>query len=203
MKILAAVCVFLFAASISAAQDSASVKLQKGSWELGGIIGGGTGLGKSSGTQFLFAGGRGGRIFTKEHLPGWLKGNFEWAVEVMPLYEVFAGPTREVSKSQSIYGGSFKPVIWEWNFTSNRKIVPYTAIAGGILFTTRNIPPGNTSAVNFTPQFDFGTHIFLKPRRAVLLGGAIVHHSNASLGRENPGYNTSFFWTIGYSWFKR
>jgi hypothetical protein len=121
----------------------------------------------------------------------------------MPLYEVFAGPTREVPGSHGIYGGSFKPAIWEWNFTSSRKIVPYAAIAGGVLFTTRNIPPGNTSPVNFTPQFDFGAHIFVKPRRAVLLGGAIVHHSSASLGRENPGYNTSFFWTVGYSWFKR
>jgi len=30
----------------------------------------------------------------------------------------------------------------------------------------------------------------------------VVHHSNASLGDRNPGYNASVFFTVGYSWYK-
>ena len=33
--------------------------------------------------------------------------------------------------------------------------------------------------------------------------GAYVHHSNAGLGTDNPGYNAALFFTIGYTWFNR
>src|SRR5260370_1791096 len=100
------------ARSAPAAQDWVSQSLKRGAWELGVLAGGGTGLGKSSGTQFVYAGGRAGLILTGDHLPGFLHGNFEWAVDVMPLYAV-------LPPASAIYGGSFKPLIWQWNFTSS------------------------------------------------------------------------------------
>ena len=187
---------FLVAACAAHAQDVASNSLTKGTWELAAFGGGGTGLNHAIDTKFLFAGGRVGRVMTSEHLHGWLRGNFEYAADFLPVYIVFA------ANGQNIYGGSFKPVIFQWNFTSGKRIAPYIQATGGVLFSTSNVPPGNTSTVNFTPQGVFGAHIFVKPKRAVLLEAAIVHHSNASLGTQNPGYNASFFFTIGYSWFK-
>ncbi|MGA7915168.1 MAG: hypothetical protein WCA00_08035, partial [Candidatus Acidiferrales bacterium] len=74
-------------ASAPADQNWVSQSLNK-TWELGVLAGGGTGLGKSGGTQFIYAGGRIGFILTHDHLPGLLHGNFEWAVDVMPLYAV-------------------------------------------------------------------------------------------------------------------
>jgi hypothetical protein len=185
----------LFIASAAAAQDLPFKTLTRGTWELGAFAGGGEGFGKSDNTQFLIAGGRGGLVLTKEFMPGILRGNFEWAVDVMPVYIVFP-------PNSGVYGGSIKPVIWKWNFTHWQKVAPYFAAAGGILFTRQNIPPGDTSQVNFTPQADFGIHIFLREGRAITLEMDAVHHSNASLGNQNPGYNGSYFFTVGYTWFK-
>jgi lipid A 3-O-deacylase len=182
-------------AASAAGDDFAGQTIKKGTWELGLLGGGGEGLGKSDNTQFAFAGGRVGYVLTGEHLPGWLRGNFQWTVDMMPVLTVFPA-------SGAIYGGGFKPVIWQWNFTSHRKFVPYFSADGGILFTTHNVPPGNTSYVNFMPGASFGAHIFTRRGRAVFFQVSAVHISSASLGTQNPGYNGSLFFTVGYSWFK-
>ena len=178
-----------------AGEDLLSTSLAKRAWELSLLGGGGTGLGAADNAQFAYAGGRIGVVLTGEHFSGWRRGRFEWAADVLPVYEV-------LTPKQNVYGVSVKPVIWQWNFTSGRRIAPYIAVAGGLLFTTQNVPPGNTSWVNFTPQGAFGAHIFLRRQRAVLIEGSVVHHSNASLGTLNPGYNASLFFTVGYSWFR-
>jgi len=182
-------------AMAAASQDFRAESLKKGSWELAVLAGGGTGLGKSSGTQFIYAGGRAGYIFTEDHLPGLLRGNFEWAVDVLPLYSVLT------PGGGAVYGSSFKPVIWQWNFTSGKKFAPYVAAAGGIVFSTSNVPPGDTSQVNFTPQLVAGTHYFFEKRRALFFEGSLGHLSSASLGHQNPGYNVTLLFTVGLSWF--
>jgi lipid A 3-O-deacylase len=169
--------------------------LSRHAWELGVFSGGGLGLGKSDTTQFLYAGGRVGWVLTGDHLHGWMRGNFEWAVDLMPLYTVFP-------PNSAVYGGSFKPAIWQWNFTSGKKIVAYVAAAGGIVFSRDNIPPGDTSTVNFTSQLVTGARIFLKPGRALFFEDAVGHFSSASLGNHNPGYNAFLEFTVGYSWCK-
>lgn len=195
MKLLAQLIAGLVLAAGAAAQNLPADSLTRSTVELAPFIGVGTGLGKSSGTQFFYLGGRGGLILTGEHLPGFLRGNFEWAVDLMPAYTVF-------TTNGAVYGASIKPVIWQWNFTSGQKFAPYVAAAGGIVFTTRNVPPGDTSQVNFTPQFVAGTRIFTKPRRAFFVEGSLGHMSNASLGNHNPGYNVTLVFTVGYSWFR-
>lgn len=194
-RTIAALSFMLLCTSAASAQGLASESLSKGTWELGVFGGGGDGLGKSDNTQFAYAGGRIGRVLTSEHFSGWLRGNFEWAVDVMPLYAV-------LPPASAIYGGSFKPVIWQWNFTRGNKVAPYFAAAGGIVFSTHNVPPGDTSYVNFTPQAVFGAHVFLKHSRALIFETDIAHLSSASLGNHNPGYNATILFTVGYSWFK-
>lgn len=210
MKTIAVICLLLTCAGSALAQDQPAPtraaqdaepqdfvtrSLTKGTWEFGVLGGGGEGLGSRTNTQFMYAGGRVGVILTREHLSGWMRGNFEWAGDLLPIYVVFP-------PESAIYGGSIKPVMWLWNFTSGKKIAPYFGPEGGVLFSTHNVPPGNTSYVNFTPGGVFGAHVFLKKGRALIFEGAIVHHSSASLGTTNPGYNASFFFTVGYSWFK-
>jgi hypothetical protein len=177
------------------AQESASHSLRKGTWELGLFGGGGAGLASVDDTRFVYLGGRVGRVLIQDRFSGWRRGNLEWAIDLMPVYTVFA-------LNNPVYGGSFKPAIWQWNFTSGKKIAPYASIAGGILFSTSNLPPGDTSWVNFSPQVAFGAHIFVNSGRAVLLEGAYVHHSNSGLGTFNPGYNASILFTVGCSWFR-
>ncbi|HWG59334.1 MAG TPA: acyloxyacyl hydrolase [Candidatus Acidoferrales bacterium] len=185
----------LLGAAAAPAQKLPSASLAYHAWEFAPIIGGGNGLGHRDNTQFLFTGVRAGWVLSREHLSGWMRGNFEWAGDFMPVYTVY-------TPQGAVWGASMKPVIWQWNFTHGKRIAPYAAIAGGVLFSRHNVPPGNTSYVNFTPQGAFGMHIFLKPGRALLLEAAVVHHSNASLGTQNPGYNASIFFTVGYSWFR-
>lgn len=194
MKALAAFALLL-AATPAAAQQETSGPVQKGAWDLGFFAGAGVGTSKAPDTQFFFVGERIGRVLTADHLGGWRRGNLEFAAEFMPAYVVFttAGP---------IYGASFKPVILRWNFTANRHIVPYLHLAGGVLFSTSNVPPGNTSRVNFTPQGGGGIHWFRRPDQSLDFGCDLVHHSSAGLGTQNPGYNFSVFFTLGYSWFK-
>jgi lipid A 3-O-deacylase len=195
MKLLAAALFALLIAPAISAQDLVSSSLTRGTWEVGVFAGGGDGFGKSDNTQFMVAGSRIGWVLTGNHLPWIFRGNFEWAVDLMPVYIVFP-------PNSAVYGASFKPAIWQWNFTHWKKASPYFAAAGGVLFTRQNIPPGDTSQVNFTPQADFGVHIFTREGRAITLELDAVHHSNASLGNQNPGYNGSYFFTIGYTWYK-
>jgi lipid A 3-O-deacylase len=193
-----AVAIFTFAtvaAPRAAAQDLPAQSLTRGTWELGAFVGGGTGLGKSDSTQFAYMGGRAGLVLTGEHGSGLFRGNFEWGVDAMPVYMV-------MTTNGPVYGGSFKPVIWQWNFTHGKKIAPYVAAAGGIVFTRSNVPPGNTAPVNFTSQFVTGMRIFTRAGRAFFIEDAVGHLSNASLGNHNPGYNGLIVFTVGYSWFK-
>lgn len=201
MRLISGALLFFFAVcSVATAQEGGQqplplVSLEKGVWELGLEGGAGTGLASASNTQFVYAGGRFGRVLTKTRFSGWRRGNFEWAVDVLPVYKVF-------TPRGSIYGGSLKPIIWQWNFAGGARIAPYVAAAGGALFTTRNIPPGNTSSVNFTPQGTFGARIFTSRGRALVVEGSVVHLSNANLGAYNPGYPVSLLFTVGYSWFR-
>ena len=209
-KLAAAIALFLALGTLAAAQDPTASQappssvpqdfqaqsLKKGAWELGVLAGGGSGLGKSDNTQFFYAGGRAGYILTGEHLPGLLRGNFEWAVDILPLYPVLT------PDGGGIYGASIKPAIWEWNFTSFKKFAPYVAAAGGVVFSKSNVPPGDTSKVNFTPQFVAGTHYFYQKRKALFFEGSLGHLSSASLGPHNPGYNVTLVFTVGLSWMK-
>lgn len=180
--------------TVQASGDYVHETLRRGAWETGLVAGGGDGLGKSDNTQFMWAGGRVGLVLTGEHLPGWLRGDFEWAGDVLPIFTVFP-------PNSAVYGGSIRPVIWQWNFTSHQKVAPYFAAVGGIIFTRQNIPPGDTSQVNFSPGASFGANVFTKSKRALKFEMSIIHISNASLGNHNPGYNGSIFFTFGYSWF--
>src|SRR5215467_7853411 len=154
-------------------QSSASNALTDGrdSWDLGVFLGGGTGAGKSSNTQFLYAGGRGGLILSPDLFTSTpIRGNFEYAIEIMPVYTVF-------TPVGAVYGASIKPIILQWNFTKPRTVLPYVHIGGGVRW-------------------------FVRPARSLDFQVDVVHHSNASLGDHNPGYNASVFFSVGYSWYQ-
>src|SRR2546430_13093185 len=83
-----------------ATQPANSLADGRGSWEFGAFLGGGTGAGKSSDTQFLFAGGRAGRVLTPDLFSSTpIRGNLEYGIEIMPVYTVF-------TPSGAVYGAS-------------------------------------------------------------------------------------------------
>lgn len=184
----------LACAASAAAQADPTETLRKGTWDVGVWAGGGTGVGARSHTQFFNTGFRFGRVMTDYHGQGWYRGNFAFAVDLIPVYYVF--------QEKAIYGGSFNPVLLKWNFASRRRVSAFAEAGGGVLFTTSEVPEGDTSRVNFTPQGGMGLHYFTRERQAVTFTGKWVHISNAGLSDPNPGINSAFQFTLGYTWFK-
>jgi hypothetical protein len=177
------------------AQNLLAESLEKGTWDFGVFVGGGTGLLAAKNTQFVMAGVHVGRVLTDEYLSGWARGNFEFAGDFMPVVEVF-------QPRHATYGGSFTPIMLRWNFTSYHHVAPYMLLSGGGLVTWDNVPPGNTSTFNFVAGGSIGTLLFTRPKRALAFETRWVHISNANLGVQNPQLVSNFMFTVGYNWFK-
>jgi lipid A 3-O-deacylase len=132
-------------------------------------------------TGVFNAGLRYGWILTGPHLPGFLRGRFEYAVDGVPLFLVF-------QPANTAYGVSFDPLGLKWNFEPHGRLSPYLELCGGALFTDHNVPTG-TNTVNFTPQAAVGAHI-LRAKYNVSLEVRYLHISNAGLATPNPGINS-------------
>ena len=127
------------------------------------------------------AGLRYGWIITGPHLPGFLRGRFEYAVDAVPIFLVF-------QPANTAYGVGFDPLGLKWNFQRHGQISPFLELTGGVLFTDHKVPT-YTNTVNFMDQAALGMHI-LGRRYNVSLELRYMHISNAGLGNLNPGLNT-------------
>lgn len=193
-----AIMAVLLCASLASAQGTPSATLAKGAWEFGVWSGGGVGVpGGVEETHTFSLGLRVGRVLTGEHGGSFLRGNLEWAADLIPAKLVFQP---RPDGRETVYGAGFNPLILKWNFTGHRRVAPYFEMGGGMLFSARHVPFG-TSKVNFTPQAGFGLQFFTARRNAVSVAAKYVHISNAGLEEPNPGVNTLQF-TVGYSWFR-
>lgn len=209
-------------ATASTASPAAS-ELTTRPWEYGPFFQGGEGIdsiGDSWDYTLLSAGVRLGKVITDEHLPGLLRGQFEYAGELMPYWEALTPPPHEqlVQGKYYPYGGgayhgvSITPIILRWDFQPHGKFAPWLQGAGGLIYTTHKFPPdvlvvhgtpGGTSVWNFSPQFGVGFHYFVRPRRSINFSANAVHISSSSLGDRNPGVNASVQFQIGYTWWTR
>ena len=155
---------------------------EKGSHEIQLWVGGGHSVSGGRGNIGVFnAGLRYGWILTGPHLPGVLRGRFEYAVDAVPVFLAFQ-PT------DSAYGAGFDPLGLKWNFERHGRVSPYLELTGGALFTNHNVPPG-TNTVNFMDQAALGMHL-LGAKHNVSLELRYMHISNAGLATPNPGVNT-------------
>ena len=195
--ILLAVVLCLSVAAV--AQDNA---LSKPVWEIGPWFGGGTGLGHASDFKFINAGVRIGRVLTGTIGDGKYRGTFEWASDIMPLYDVRQAQFYDSGPTKWIYGFAVNPVVLKWNWTANDKVVPYFAAEGGMLFSWDDIPQPKTSSFNFLPGGAFGMYFLKGEKGAIDASVHVTHISNASLSGRNPGINATMQFRIGYTWFK-
>ena len=217
------------AQQVSAANASpASAKLATLPWEYGAFFAGGVGIGDRSDFSFANAGVRAGKVLTRPLLPGLLRGQLEYAAELMPYWQSFT-PAPNVHDAHVVYpdgstafvpepygGGTFTgvsvtPIVLRWDLQPGRRIAPFLQGAGGLIWTNHKYPPdilvpsgrpGGTSVWNFTPQFGIGAHYFLSGGRSIDLAANAIHISSASLGDRNPGVNASVQFQIGYTWWK-
>ncbi len=187
---LALLVLTLFAPTTLRAQsDPASAANEVEVW-----TGGGHGLnGSTSSTGVWNVGLRYGWLLTDPAGPGFLRGRFEFGVDAVPVFLV-------VQKTGTAYGFGLNPFALKWDFTSNRRIVPYLELNGGTLFTDNRTPPG-TSHVNFTSSGAIGAH-FVRSRFTWSAELRFMHISNAGLVSPNPGINTLQI-RLGFSHFSR
>ena len=106
--------------------------------------------------KFLLAGVHLGKVLTPEIGHNMLKGDFEAAVEVFPLWMSFTPTFQKLNcpagatvasqcKGPTTSGGTYRgvsitPAIFRWNFTSGKKWMPWIQGAGGVIYTTRKYP---------------------------------------------------------------
>ncbi len=231
MRKLIVVLLFVLAlAAVATAQDYVHSTYDSKPWEIGAWGGYGNGVGKSGDWRFIEGGMRFGKVLTHEIGSGALRGNLEFSGDVMPLFLVrqpeivqtvapieltaqssrtnplfMAGPGVSfvrTGRAETIYGGGFNPFVLRWNFTRGKKIVPFFGANGGVLFTTKDMPQPDSSAINFMSGAEFGAHFFRSEKRAITFSGHVLHVSNASIGNHNPGLNTTLHFRLGYTWFK-
>ncbi len=188
--------VLVLAASSPFARAQSSKPLDGKPWDFGVWVDGGFSVpGGTKDTQIISAGGRLGKVLTGDHFPSFLRGNFEWSADLVPLYYVW-----QPAPAENAYGEGFNPVNLKWNFTSSARVVPYLELGSGVLFTS-HVVPLNTSHVNFVTHATLGFQFFNNDRRAITTGILYEHISNAGLTVPNPGVNTVQF-QLGLNWFR-
>jgi hypothetical protein len=143
-------------------------------WEFGALVQGGTGLQDRSDFKFLMIGGHAGKMLTSEMGGGIFRGNFEYAVEVFPLWQSYTPtfqrikcPPGVTSASQcsapytvggTFTGASVTPIILRWNFTAGQRLMPWVQGAGGVVWTNHKYPAvGNTNYLDPT-QTGYGAN---------------------------------------------
>jgi len=174
--------VAVFVALFWTASARAQAGPQEGSNDLEVWTGGGHGLNGSTASSGVWnLGARYGWVLTAPHGPGFLQGEFEYAVDVVPAFIV-------TQKTDTAYGFGVNPFALKWNFTKSHKVVPYFELGGGTLFTNVKVPPG-TSHANFTSSGALGLHF---PGRKFTWSAELrfMHISNAGIADLNPGINT-------------
>lgn len=172
----------LAATLLCAGSAFAQVGPEQGGSEIQVWTAGGHSVSGGRGNTGIFdIGLRYGWVLLGSHGPGFLKGRFEYAIDAVPTYLIFQ-PTN------TAYGVGLNPLNLKWNFERHRRVVPYTELSGGVLFTTHDVP-ANTSSINFAPAAAFGFH-YLGDKFAWTIEGRYLHISDAGLSRLNPGVNT-------------
>jgi len=155
---------------------------EKGGRELEFWSGGGPSIpGGIRGLGVWNAGFRYGWMITGLHGPGFLRGRFESATDVSPIFWV-------LQPGGTAYGIGIVPSVLKWDFQQRGRVVPYFDLDGNVLLTSKDTPP-HISKVNFTPSAAMGAH-FLLHKYALTAEFRFLHISDAGLTNPNPGINT-------------
>ena len=136
-------------------------------WSYGVLLQGGVGLQERSDFDFFNAGVRAGKVLTPELGSGALKGNFEYGVAVLPLWQSYtpqfqrlkcsppvqAGIGKNVCSQPDTVGGTYsgislEPIQLRWNFTHGERWMPWVQGAGGVVWTNHKYP----AIGNLNPQ---------------------------------------------------
>jgi hypothetical protein len=197
MKIASRLLLVCFALAAFATAQSPTTEpvqvLRTPGWNYGFYVGGSQSFANTPSAQTFLIAGRVGRVLTHELGSNALRGSFEMAIDIIPINEFWIA-------GNSQYAGAINPFIAKWNFTGGKTVSPYLAAVGGVVFSPSNLPPGDTSQVNFTSGAELGAQWFHRPKQSWDFAVKIYHLSNASIGNKNPGINGAVQFMVGYTW---
>jgi hypothetical protein len=132
-------------------------------WDFGALVQSGVGLTEDRGSfKFLMVGAHAGRILTPQLGSGLLKGDFEYGVELFPLWQsytpkfqrancvqifppgvpsgTYVSCSAEYTVGGTFTGVSVTPAIFRWNFTHGGRWMPWIQGAGGVIWTNHKYP---------------------------------------------------------------
>lgn len=188
----AAAIVVLGASLAPAVPANAQAPLARGSseWTAAAAVAGGVSVLQSAGGQRYVMPALGwGRVLTDLRGPGWMRGRFEWLVEVSPFFVEWAeGRAR---------GAGIVPLGWRWNLEPHGRVFPYGEVGGGALWTTEAVPAG-TTATNFMTHAGLGLRLLDAHGRGLIVGYRLHHISNGNRVARNPGVNAHML-VIGWT----
>ena len=140
---------------------------------MGLLTQGGVGLTDNrGGFRFFMAGVHAGKVLTKDFGPAPLRGNFEYGVELFPLWRSYTPVTKRqncvavtavqtscsapFSIGGTYTGISLTPIILRWNFAGSSRIAPWIQGGGGVQWTNHKYPafggpPVSTGGVSLSP----------------------------------------------------
>jgi hypothetical protein len=121
-----------------------------------------------------------GRVLSGPKFSGALRGRFEWAFEVTPVYGQY--------HPHSTFGFGVSPLLWRWNFEPRGRYAPFAQLSGGALWTSNPVPDRTTTA-NFIANAGAGVRVLLKSQQALVLLYRFDHISNGNRLDRNPGVN--------------
>jgi hypothetical protein len=171
-SLLAAVLLALGAAAQTPSSNPLDTASSHQPHEFGVVVQAGNGITDSrGGFHFLTAGVHVGRVLTNNFGSGVLRGNFEYAGEILPYWQAFTPyfqrvacyplsgtPTAPITftctlpyKVGGTYTGvSITPIILRWNFARHGRITPWVQAAGGVVWTNHKFPAyGNLDTSNY------------------------------------------------------
>lgn len=152
--------VLLTCAAVAQAPAMAGNRVHRDAWDFGAFADGGFGVTQNRGDfRYFSLGVHVGKVLTPDVGPGWLRGNFEYGVEVFPLWQSYT-PTfmRQncvyvtVSGSQlascsapftvggTFTGVSVTPAVLRWNLAAAGRLVPWAQGGGGLIWTNHKYP---------------------------------------------------------------
>ena len=126
--------------------------------EMGVLVQSGFGVTESRGSfKFLLVGVHAGKVLTGKYGPGPIRGNFEYAVEVFPLWQSYSpkferrmcipgsGGVGVSCSAPYTVGGTFTgvsitPILLRWNLVGTRRISPWLQGGGGMIWTNHKYP---------------------------------------------------------------
>jgi lipid A 3-O-deacylase PagL len=193
LRCAAMLCAICFSAADLRAQSVASQEPERGSTELQVWSGAGHSVKGGTNRTVLWTGGlRYGWVLTDAHGPSVLRGQFEYAIDWVPLNLIF-------QPQGVVYGAGVNPFALKWLFVTRHGVTPYIDLGGGVLFTTHDVPAG-ISNINFASGSGVGVNVG-RGKAHWSLEVRWQHISDAGLTDQNPGINTVQL-RVGLGWFQ-